>query len=71
MTQAVLDGAAEAGAKLVFADNLYMYGPPADPMSEKTPQRGGQDGPHAHRDGRRATAGPRGGQAACHDRSLV
>ena len=39
MTQAVLDGAAEAGAKLVFADNLYMYGPPEGPMTEETPQR--------------------------------
>src|SRR5688572_26305914 len=27
LTAAVLDGAAAAGAKLVFADNLYMYGP--------------------------------------------
>jgi nucleoside-diphosphate-sugar epimerase len=39
MTQAVLDGAAEAGAKLVFADNLYMYGPHDGPMTEETPQR--------------------------------
>jgi nucleoside-diphosphate-sugar epimerase len=39
MTQAILEGAAEAGAKLVFADNLYMYGPPEDPLTEETPQR--------------------------------
>jgi hypothetical protein len=26
LTRAVLDGTAEAGAKLVFADNLYVYG---------------------------------------------
>jgi len=39
MTQAVLDGAAAAGAKLVFADNLYVYGPPDGPMTEQTPQR--------------------------------
>ena len=39
MTQAILDGAAAAGAKLVFADNLYMYGPPDGPMTEETPQR--------------------------------
>ena len=39
MTEAVLDGAAAAGAKLVFADNLYMYGPPDGPMTEETPQR--------------------------------
>jgi nucleoside-diphosphate-sugar epimerase len=39
LTQAVLDGAAAAGAKLVFADNLYVYGPPDGPMTEQTPQR--------------------------------
>jgi hypothetical protein len=39
MTGTVLDGAAEAGAKLVFADNLYVYGPPDEPMTEETPQR--------------------------------
>ena len=38
LTEAVLDGAAAAGAKLVFADNLYMYGPPNGPMTEETPQ---------------------------------
>jgi nucleoside-diphosphate-sugar epimerase len=39
LTQAVLDGAAAAGAKLVFPDNLYVYGPPDGPMTEQTPQR--------------------------------
>jgi hypothetical protein len=39
MTEAVIDAAAEAGAKLVFADNLYAYGPPDGPMTEETPQR--------------------------------
>jgi nucleoside-diphosphate-sugar epimerase len=39
MTRAVLDGAAAASAKLVFADNLYVYGPPDGPMTEETPQR--------------------------------
>jgi nucleoside-diphosphate-sugar epimerase len=39
MTRAIIDGAAAAGAKLVFADNLYAYGPPDGPMTEKTPQR--------------------------------
>ncbi len=39
LTRAVLDGAAEAGAKLVFADNLYVYGPPNGSMTEETPQR--------------------------------
>ena len=39
LTRAVLDGSAEAGAKLVFADNLYVYGPPDGPMTEETPLR--------------------------------
>ena len=39
MTRAIIDGAAAAGAKLVFADNLYVYGPPDAPMTEETPQR--------------------------------
>ena len=39
LTRAVIDGTAEVGAKLVFADNLYVYGPPEGPMTEETPQR--------------------------------
>jgi nucleoside-diphosphate-sugar epimerase len=39
MTDAIIEGAAAAGAKLVFADNLYMYGPTDGPMTEDTPQR--------------------------------
>jgi nucleoside-diphosphate-sugar epimerase len=39
LTQSVLDGVAAAGAKLVFADNLYVYGPPDGPMTEESPQR--------------------------------
>jgi nucleoside-diphosphate-sugar epimerase len=39
MTRAVIEGAAGANAKLVFADNLYVYGPPDGPMTEETPQR--------------------------------
>jgi len=40
MTDAVIEGAASARAKLVFADNLYMYGPGASqPMTEETPQK--------------------------------
>jgi nucleoside-diphosphate-sugar epimerase len=39
LTEAVLDGATAVGAKLVFADNLYMYGPPDGPMTEQTQQR--------------------------------
>jgi nucleoside-diphosphate-sugar epimerase len=38
MTHAILDGAAAAGSKLVFADNLYAYGPGDGPMTEQTPQ---------------------------------
>jgi nucleoside-diphosphate-sugar epimerase len=30
---------AAAGAKVVFADNLYVYGPPDGPMTEETPRR--------------------------------
>ena len=40
MTDNVVAGAAGAGAKLVFADNLYMYGPGApQPMTEGTRQK--------------------------------
>jgi nucleoside-diphosphate-sugar epimerase len=39
MTDAILAGAAAAGAKLVFADNLYVYGSPDGPMTEEAPQR--------------------------------
>lgn len=42
MNDAIIDGAAAAGAKLVFADNLYMYGPDSladgHPLTETTPQ---------------------------------
>ncbi|MEV0384754.1 NAD-dependent epimerase/dehydratase family protein [Nonomuraea sp. NPDC050643] len=37
MTDAVRQGAATAGAKLVLADNLYMYGPVTGPMTEDLP----------------------------------
>jgi nucleoside-diphosphate-sugar epimerase len=37
LTAAVLDGVAKAGAKLVFADNLYQYGPVNGPLSEDLP----------------------------------
>ena len=39
LTQAVIEGATVSGAKLVFADNLYLYGPPDGPMTEETTQR--------------------------------
>ena len=69
LTRAVLEGVADAGAKLVFADNLYVYGPPEGPMTEETPQRAqGKKGRiriemaadvlQAHRDGKlRCTIG--------------
>ncbi|MFI6581300.1 NAD-dependent epimerase/dehydratase family protein [Embleya sp. NPDC050493] len=37
LTDAIRAGAAAAGAKLVFADNLYMYGPVSAPMTEDMP----------------------------------
>ncbi len=39
LNASVGDAVAGAGARLVFADNLYMYGPGASPMREDTPQR--------------------------------
>lgn len=40
MTDAVIKGVASSNAKLVFADNLYMYGAGANqPMTEETPQK--------------------------------
>lgn len=39
LNTSVGDAAAAAGARLVFADNLYMYGPGASPMRETSPQR--------------------------------
>jgi nucleoside-diphosphate-sugar epimerase len=39
LTRNVIEACAEAQAKLVFADNLYVYGPPDGPMTEDTPWR--------------------------------
>jgi hypothetical protein len=39
MTEAVLDGAAAAGASLAFPDHSCMYGPADGPLAEETPQR--------------------------------
>jgi nucleoside-diphosphate-sugar epimerase len=39
MNDAVARAAGATGARLVFADNLYMYGPGSSPMTEATPQR--------------------------------
>lgn len=38
MLDTVLDAAAAAGARLVFVDNLYMYGPADGPISENSPE---------------------------------
>ena len=38
MNDAVARAAGATGARLVFADNLYMYGPGSSPMTEATPQ---------------------------------
>lgn len=35
----VIAAAAEAGARVVYADNLYMYGPVAGPLTENLPLR--------------------------------
>jgi nucleoside-diphosphate-sugar epimerase len=69
MTRAVIDGAAAAGAKLVFADNLYVYGPPDGPMTEETPQRAqGKKGRTAQGDGRCGDGRARGREASMHHR---
>ncbi|MER6910472.1 NAD-dependent epimerase/dehydratase family protein [Streptomyces sp. NPDC000594] len=39
LTEAVIEGATAAGAKLVLADNLYLYEPVDGPVSEQTPRR--------------------------------
>jgi nucleoside-diphosphate-sugar epimerase len=36
---AIIEGAAAAGAKLVFGDNLYAYGPVSGPITEALPYR--------------------------------
>jgi nucleoside-diphosphate-sugar epimerase len=39
LNTAIGDATAVTGARLVVADNLYMYGPGGSPMTEQTPQR--------------------------------
>src|ERR671918_218512 len=39
LMQAVIEGAASAGAKLIFGDNLYAYGPVDGPVREGLPYR--------------------------------
>jgi nucleoside-diphosphate-sugar epimerase len=36
---ALIDGASRAGARLVYCDNLYMYGPVSGPIREDSPAR--------------------------------
>lgn len=38
LMQAVIGGASSAGAKLIFGDNLYAYGPVDGPLTEGLPQ---------------------------------
>ena len=72
MTRAVLDGASAAGAKLVFADNLYVYGPPDGPMTEQTPQRAqGKKGRTRIEMADAVLGAHADGRLRCHDRSLV
>jgi nucleoside-diphosphate-sugar epimerase len=39
LNDAIASAVVAAGARLVFADNLYMYGPGSSPMTEASPQR--------------------------------
>ncbi|HZD71237.1 MAG TPA: NAD-dependent epimerase/dehydratase family protein [Actinomycetes bacterium] len=39
LTQSIADAAANAGARLVYADNLYTYGPVQRPLTEDLPAR--------------------------------
>jgi nucleoside-diphosphate-sugar epimerase len=39
LMKAVIEGAASAGARLVFGDNLYAYGPADGPLTEDLPYR--------------------------------
>ncbi len=69
LTDNIIEGSAAAGAKLVFGDNLYMYGPVMGPMYEDLPSaatsrkgkvraRMARDVLAAHRSGKvRATIG--------------
>jgi nucleoside-diphosphate-sugar epimerase len=50
LTDAIADVASAAGAKLVLADNLYMYGPLDGPISERTPTEPTSAKGHLRRD---------------------
>lgn len=39
ITQGIIAAAAAVGAKLVYADNLYMYGPVSGPLTEDLPEQ--------------------------------
>ena len=40
LMESIIEGAAAAGARLVFGDNLYAYGPVDGPLTEDLPHRG-------------------------------
>jgi hypothetical protein len=61
-----------ADAKLVFADNLYAYGPPDCPMTEETPERAeGRRGRTRVEMARAVLRVHADGAAAVHDRSRL
>jgi nucleoside-diphosphate-sugar epimerase len=39
LMDAIIEGASSAGAKLIFGDNLYAYGPVDGPITEDLPHR--------------------------------
>jgi nucleoside-diphosphate-sugar epimerase len=39
LMEAIMEGAASAGARLIFGDNLYAYGPVDGPITEDLPYR--------------------------------
>jgi nucleoside-diphosphate-sugar epimerase len=59
LLDAVLDAVATAAARLVFVDNLYMYGPAAGPMSESSPEHATGKGALRRAVARRVLTDPR------------
>ena len=51
LTGSILGAAESSGAKLVFADNLYAYGPVDGPLREDLPDRQRAQGADPSRDG--------------------
>src|SRR5512133_858911 len=56
LTEAIAEGATAAGAKLVLADNLYLYGPHDGPLTEDLPPAAA--GPEGRAPARPAPPGP-------------